>query len=322
MFECCYGPRDKTNPGHWDCKMRGGPRAEWWACIMEGARRVLDVGCGFGFPGFYLAACGHEVVGIDPSPSQIAQAETYRRQEGPTLNLTYMVNDQTTLPFEDDSFDGATFSNSLECVGDPEALVREVIRVLKPGAPVAIHEEDRLCEPRTHPVWEKTRLCVIDGAAYLHVETRVCEPYLDRRYMIRLADDGPVSRKLRGLADQDRLDWRNWSTSLDDFGLSLDGVLAEGVSAEYGEAPGYDPYTLRDFVERMGLVDVAFWVHNVGRRFAEELEAAGVLKDMPDDIRAVSRALVKSLGPISTPTAAISCRTPSCRAESGAENQP
>ena len=307
MFACCFGPRDKTNPDHWDCKMKGGPRAEWWAYMMEGAHRILDVGCGFGFPSFYLASCGHEVVGVDPSPSQIAVAERYRQEEGASYHLKYLVIEQTLLPFEDCSFDGATFSSSLECVGDPEALIQEVIRVLKPGSRVAIDDEDRGTEPRTHPVWEERNIVVVDDVVYLYVETRLCDPYLDRRYMIRLAEDGPLTARFgRGVP----ADSFKWDIDLDDTGLSLEQVLGEAVDGEFGEARGYDAYTLAAFFDKAGFTDLEFWAHNKGRKFVEELQAAGVLAAMHDDIRAVSRALVRSIPPWSAPPGLISCKSP------------
>jgi len=307
MFSCCFGPRDKTNPDHWDCKMKGGPRAEWWAYMMEGAHRVLDVGCGFGFPSFYLASCGHEVVGVDPSPSQIAVAERYRQEEGALYHLKYLVVEQALLPFTDDSFDGATFSNSLECIGDPEALIQEVIRVLKPGSPVAIDEEDRATEPRIHPVWEQRKITVIDDETYLYVETRVCDPYLDRRYMIRLLRDGPLTAEFRRQAPSGSF---KWEVELQETGLLPEQALSEAVEGEYGEARGYDAYTLADLFEEAGFADLRFWTYNNGRGFAEELQAAGVLTAMPDDIRAVSRALVRSIPSRNAPPGLISCRSP------------
>jgi len=307
MFPCCFGRRDKTNPDHWDCKMKGGPRAEWWTYMMEGADRILDVGCGFGFPSFYLASCGHEVVGVDPSPSQIAVAERYRREEGASCRLKYLVIEQTRLPFKDDSFDGATFSSSLECVGDPEVLIREVIRVLKPGSPVAIDDEDRGAEPQTHPVWELRRITVIDDVTYLYVETRLCDPYLDRRYMIRLLEDGPLMGEFRRQAVPGSF---KWEIELEETGLSLEHVLSEAVEGEYGEARGYDAYALAEFFQKAGFTDLKFWAHNDGRRFAEELQAAGVLAAMPDDIRAVSRALVRSIPPWRAPPGLMSCKSP------------
>jgi len=304
-YEC--GPTDKANPEHWDDKMKGGPRAEWWAYMMEGAHRVLDVGCGFGFPSFYLASCGYEVVGVDASPSQIAAAEWYRQQEGPSYRLEFQVIEQTVLPFEDDSFDGAAFSSSLECVGEPETMMREVIRVLKPGSPVAIDIEGKPAQPTTHPVWEQRKFNVIDGIVYLRVDMRVYEPYLDRRYMIPLKVDSELARRLCSQAPTDVF---RWDISLEEAGVSIEQALSEADEGEYGEARGYSASTLSDFLEEMGFTELKSWIHNDGEKFAEVLQRTGVLAEMPDDIRAVSRALVESLYPWSTPTGLVSCKSP------------
>jgi len=314
MVPSYHGPPDKTNLDHWDDKMKGGAGGEWFAYILEmgGAHRILDVGCGFGFPSFYLASCGFEVVGVDPSPSQIAAAEWYRQEEGAEYRLKYQVIEQARLPFEDDSFDGVTMCTSLECVGEPETLMSEVIRVLKPGSTVAIGEEDRRDEPKTHPVWEQLAINVIDDVSYLYYETRVCEPYLDRRYMMRLAEDGKLTGHFRKQAPADVF---KWGVGLEDAELSLEQVLSETVGGEYGEAKGYDVYTLKDFLEKMGFTDLMFWPNYYPRKSAEELLKAGVLEDMPDDIRAVCRALARSTNPRRMPITGegmslVSCKSP------------
>lgn len=304
---CYYGPRDKTNPHHWDCKTKGGPDAEWWVYMMEGAHRVLDVGCGFGFPSFYLASHGFEVVGVDPSPSEIATAEQYRQKEGPSLPLKYEVIEQTRLPFNDNTFDGATFSGSLATATDPETLVNEVIRVLKPGSRVAFDEEDRALEPRSHPVAEHMKIVVIDELPYLWVESRTCEPYLDRRYMIRLSKDFRINADLQC---QPAAGAVLPAVELDKTELTLEEVLGYAVDAEYGEARGYDAESLKEFVERMGFGDLKFWARNNGLRFAEQLQTAGILDQMPNDITAVLRALARSVPPLASPTTLVSCVSP------------
>lgn len=303
---CYYGPRDKNNPDHWDCKMKGGPDSEWWVYMMEGAHRVLDVGCGFGFPSFYLAKNGFEVVGIDPSPCEIATAERYRREENPSLPLSYIVTDQDSLPFEDNSFDGTTFSGSVATAGNPEKLVNEVIRVLKPRSKVAFDEEDRALEPKTHPAAEKIMVVRLDKEYYLWVESRLSNPYLTRRYMIRIQnikiDAKFVPQKAAGAILP--------AVKLEDTELTLNEMLQHAADGDYGEARGYDAFTLRDFVEKMGFVDLQFWARPNGRRFAEELETARVLCQMPDNIPAVLRAMVRSIPPLASPTTLISCVSP------------
>jgi SAM-dependent methyltransferase len=285
--------------------MKGGAGGERYAHILEGAHRILDVGCGFGFPSFYLASCGYEVVGVDVSPSQIAMAERYRQEEGASYRLKYQVIEEIALPFEDDSFDGVTMCTSLECVGAPETLMSEIIRVLKPGSPVAIAEEDRRNKPKTHPVWEKWWIDVDDDASYLLYETRVCQPDFDRGYRLRLREDGKLTGHFRS------------SIRPEESGLLFEQVLSEAVKGEYTEARGYDGYFLKDFLEKMGFTDLKFWPNYFPQKFAEELLKVGVLEDMPDDIRAVCRALARSLCPGRTPItdevacmSLVSCKSP------------
>lgn len=98
--------------------------------------------------------------------------------------------------------------------------------------------------------------------------------------------------------------------ALEETGLSLQQVLSEAIEGEYGEAKGYDTYSLTEFLKRMGFTDLKFWAHNDGRKFAKELQAAGVLEAMPDDIKAVSQALVRSIEPWDSPPGLISCKSP------------
>jgi len=161
--------------------------------------------------------------------------------------------------------------------------------------------------PKPTPSGRSGGIVVIDNVSYLCVETRVCDPYLDRRYMIRLVEDGKLTGHFRKQAPAGSF---LWSIALEKAGLFLEQVLSEAVKGEYGEARGYDAYVLKNFLEKMGFTDLKFWTHNDGRKFAEELQVAGVLAAIPDDIRAVSRALVRSIHPLSTPTTLVSCRSP------------
>ena len=309
QHECCYGPLDKTNLSHWECKMRGGPRSEWWIYMMEGAHRILDVGCGMGFPSFYLASCGFEVVGVDASAGQLYACEVYRRQKGASYNLRYQVIEETKLPFDDNSFDGATFGSSLECMVEPEIMLREVIRVLKSGSPVAFDTETPISVPDSHPLSEKWWIRVAEDAYYLGYDSNVSAPYIedyglqlfDRQYNLLLMENGKLAEHLRKQGPV--------SLSSEETELSFEQVLSETVEGEYTEAKYYDAYALRYLLEKMGFTDLKYW--NDGGSFPGELLKAGVLKDMPDDISIVSRALVRSLVPWTEPPwGLISCKSP------------
>jgi trans-aconitate methyltransferase len=86
--------------------------------------RILDLGCGDGALTHRLAASGAEVVGVDASPEQVAQA----RAEG--LDAHVMNGEALTFDAEFD----AVFSNAaLHWMTDAEAVLAGVARALKPG---------------------------------------------------------------------------------------------------------------------------------------------------------------------------------------------
>jgi SAM-dependent methyltransferase len=310
-WEDWYREPDKMSPEDWECKMVAGCRGEWFARAVEGAGRILDVGCGFGFPSFYLARCGYNVVGIDPSPSEIETANQIAKRVGYSSNVRFEVVSQEKLPFDDDSFDAATFSTSLECVGEPERLLSEVRRVLRPGSPVAVGEEDRSLEPKSHPVWEKLRWAFFDDAIWLWYEIRIWEPYLDRRYMLQLDMSGKTAARVRsgvssvlsGKTGLPVLDFKESKVSLDD-------ALSEIIGGEWSEARGYDGPSLKELLEESGFSDILFWPMADGAEFARSLHKSGLLEEMPDDIRKILRAIVQAMPATKMPVGCmVTCRT-------------
>ena len=337
-----YREPEKLNPDDWERSIMAGCRDEWFAHVVEGRRRILDVGCGFGFPSFYLARYGHEVVGVDPSPSEIATARAIaERMENPGTrntrtpsghfhyiqdyrpvffghNTRFEVIEENKLPFDDNSFDAATLCTSLECMGEPEVLLRELKRVLGPGSPIAIEEEDRPVTPvtpKTHPVWENLHWAFFDGQIWLWCETRICDPHLDRRYMLRLDMKGKVAHKLQPVMESVLSKKKGMPVmDFEKVDIGLDEALAEIVDGEYSEARGYDPVSLKDLLERMGFTDLRFFAKPNGAEFAKSLKKYGLLEKMPDDVRGILRALVRSVPTIETPVwGMVSCMVPNAR---------
>jgi demethylmenaquinone methyltransferase / 2-methoxy-6-polyprenyl-1,4-benzoquinol methylase len=96
--------------------------------------RVLDLGAGTGTSSLPFAAAGALVVPCDFSLGMLAEG----KRRNPQLPLT--AGDATRLPFADDSFDAVTISFALRNVQDPDAALREMLRVTRPGGRVVICE--------------------------------------------------------------------------------------------------------------------------------------------------------------------------------------
>ena len=58
----------------------------------------------------------------------------------PARRLPFVAGDATRLPFADDSFDAVTISFGLRNVVDPDAGLREMLRVTKPGGRLVVCE--------------------------------------------------------------------------------------------------------------------------------------------------------------------------------------
>lgn len=93
--------------------------------------RLLDVGCGIGHSYHLLAP--RETVGLDIS------AEALSGQARETV-----VADMRTLPFDDGEFASVLSVQSLEHVPDPERVLAEVARVIRPGGTAMFVTPNRL----------------------------------------------------------------------------------------------------------------------------------------------------------------------------------
>jgi SAM-dependent methyltransferase len=93
---------------------------------------LLDAGCGSGYALSMAAARGATVSGLDASAGLLEVA----RERVPDADLH--EGDLEALPFADDSFDAVTAFNSVQFAAQPVAAVRELRRVARSGARVAI----------------------------------------------------------------------------------------------------------------------------------------------------------------------------------------
>lgn len=87
--------------------------------------RVLDLGCGIGHDLARLEAAGLTAVGVDNSEVMLHQAH-----DATAGALRLAKADGAALPFRDGAFDGCRIERVLQHVADPDAVLREVRRVL------------------------------------------------------------------------------------------------------------------------------------------------------------------------------------------------
>lgn len=135
--------------------------SETWETVArllgEGDGTLVDVGCGTGGYAAGLEALGWEYTGVDASGDMLRRAEA--------KGARVIRADAAALPFAAASFDAAVSIFTHTDANDFAGLVREVVRVLRPGAPFvyvgihpcfvgphAVYDFDR-CAPELHPGW-------------------------------------------------------------------------------------------------------------------------------------------------------------------------
>jgi SAM-dependent methyltransferase len=112
--------------------------------VPKAGGRTLDVGCGEGRIGRWLADAGHRLTGIDSSPTLAGLA----REAGGYEEV--VCADAAALPWPADEFDLAVAFMSLQDMADPAAVIGEIARVLEPGGALCMAIVHPLNRPAAH----------------------------------------------------------------------------------------------------------------------------------------------------------------------------
>jgi ubiquinone/menaquinone biosynthesis C-methylase UbiE len=138
--------------------------------------RVLEVGCGTGVVLRDLAGlvgARGAVVGVDPSRQVITAARALCR---PHRTISLRVADGTRLPWASERFDASVAVTVVLHVADPLAMVREMVRVTRPGGTIGLQDQDFGTVAVAHPDRDLTDRILRGVAAHVYEE-----PYSGRR---------------------------------------------------------------------------------------------------------------------------------------------
>ena len=125
FYDLTFGPA--LHPGRVDAIERMG---------IKSGDRVLEVGVGTGINGaLYPSDCA--VTGIDFSSSMLEKAHDRIARKG-VRNVRLLQMDAQNMKFADDSFDIVYAPYVISVVPDPVAVVKEMMRVCRPGGRVIV----------------------------------------------------------------------------------------------------------------------------------------------------------------------------------------
>lgn len=103
------------------------------SCGLTSGMHVLDLGCGVGSTASYLAQeWGVDTVGVDSSADFLEEAR------GRDPRVTWLLGRAEEIPCETGTFDAVFCECFLSIVDEPERVLAEIRRVLKPGGYLAL----------------------------------------------------------------------------------------------------------------------------------------------------------------------------------------
>ncbi len=136
-FERVAGQWDDLRTGYFGEGVRDAAIAH---AYLRSEMVVADIGTGTGFVAAGLAPLVATVYAVDGSSAML---EVARRNLGDFSNVEVRLADGTALPFEAGSLDAIFANMYLHHCPDPQAAIREMVRVLKPGGRLVLTDLDR-----------------------------------------------------------------------------------------------------------------------------------------------------------------------------------
>ncbi len=108
---------------------------------IRAGMKVLDVSSGRGTQALYYAQeFGADVTGIDIAIEMVQTATSLAAHAGLSATVRFEQGDSQALPFDDAVFDIVVNECAVGIPDDSQRVLDEMIRVVKPGGQIAIHE--------------------------------------------------------------------------------------------------------------------------------------------------------------------------------------
>jgi len=168
--------------------LSGGLDLRWRAALADmlapyGPRLVLDVCAGTGDTALAIARPERgrtTVVAVDFSEPMVALAGAKAARAGVRARVLPVVGDCLCLPFADATFDAATITFGVRNLEDPDAGLRELHRVLRPGGMLGILEFLRPGPGALARLGAAYRLCIVPPLAIALGGDRYAYGYLPK----------------------------------------------------------------------------------------------------------------------------------------------
>lgn len=111
------------------------------ATMRPAPTSILDVATGTCGVALMLSKrTGAHVTGLDITEPMLRRGEQAVRRAGASDRISLVLAGAERLPFPDATFDALTFTYLMRYVADPEATIRELARVVRPGGTIACLE--------------------------------------------------------------------------------------------------------------------------------------------------------------------------------------
>jgi serine phosphatase RsbU (regulator of sigma subunit)/SAM-dependent methyltransferase len=228
--------------------------------LREG-ERVLDVGSGLGqFTRLLARKVGQrgKVLGIERNDEQLAEALRQARDDGEEDLLDVRRGEADKLPLVDDewgTFDVAHARFLLEHVTDPLAVVRQMVRAVRPGGRIVLEDDDHMVL-RLWP--DPPGLLDLWRAYYLSYERQGKDPFVGRHLVNLLHQAGARPRRNRCLDFGSCAGNPNFEAMVENFIGIMDGAREEIVAFGLSDHDRIDAAlaAFRDWSHRP---DAAMW---------------------------------------------------------------